>query len=270
MPPALERAESNACTSAARWVSVQASPVLLRWYVWTGRWTEAVRIWIDVLGESGNPTDRVTAAEAYWQVGDTKSALREWARAEGVPWIISSAAALLSQGRLTEASALAGIAIQVAPDNGETYRILAYTFWTSSDLESFQKWGKEALRREGISRVDRLMLTGQIAAVEGNWPTAAQTFALLSDLQPGRPDVLEYRGLAALRSGELQQAVDFLLQANQINAPGFWRSLYLGQAYAALGQWPAAIEWYEQAVQLDPTNRQALEGLQAAQQGHLP
>jgi hypothetical protein len=270
LPPTLEQPVSGACTWAARWAKVQAGPVLLRWYVWTGRWGEAVRVWTDVLQESGTIIDHLTAAEAYSRTGNTALALGEWARGKAVPLILVRAAALLSQGQVSDAAQVARIAIQVAPDNGETYRVLAYTYWTSGDLESFVRWGQEALRRGGISRADRLMLAGQVATVEQNWPVAEQAFATLSELWPDRPDIVEYRGLVALRSGDPRRAIDFLLRANMMDAPGFRRSLYLAEAYAALEQWPAAVKWYEQAVRLDPTDRRALDGLEAARQGHLP
>jgi tetratricopeptide (TPR) repeat protein len=94
----------------------------------------------------------------------------------------------------------------------------------------------------------------------GNHVSATQAYAMAAERLPWVPELWEKAGMAAQLGNHLTEAVTFLNQAvarNAISRPGW---LSLGMAYQKLGNLPAAVNAWQQALPLAEAYRNLAQG----------
>lgn len=92
------------------------------------------------------------------------------------------------------------------------------------------------------------------------WTRAIASFDAAIRLEP-TPTAHRLSGIARLRSGQADRAIEDLDHAIRLNAEDGYAHYYRGNARAGLGQAEAAIRDYEQAVRLLPRDARPSNGL---------
>ena len=92
------------------------------------------------------------------------------------------------------------------------------------------------------------------------WARATTSFDTAIRLEP-TPTAHRLRGIARLRSGQTDRAIEDLDRAIRLNAEDGYAHYYRGNARAGLGQTEAAIGDYETAVRLLPKDARPSNGL---------
>jgi tetratricopeptide (TPR) repeat protein len=95
-----------------------------------------------------------------------------------------------------------------------------------------------------------LVLHGVVASLQGDAATADQSWQRARDLLGAEAPFLVERGLAYLRAGQLDAAVDDLTAAAALDPASARTQLALGNALEAVGRYQEAVTAYEQAATL--------------------
>jgi aspartate beta-hydroxylase len=87
---------------------------------------------------------------------------------------------------------------------------------------------------------------------QGRIPEAESAFARLLEESPDHVEALNVLALSALRSGQMQRAMDFLGRAAQSDPRDAVTQHHLGRVFESAGDLAAALRAYETAVRLRP------------------
>ena len=79
-----------------------------------------------------------------------------------------------------------------------------------------------------------------------NYANAAESYKRAAQLLPWRDDLWEKAGIAAARSGNENEAINFFKQAPALSAEGW---MWLGYSYYQLGDFPPSINALEESLQ---------------------
>ncbi len=131
---------------------------------------------------------------------------------------------------------------------------------------------KEANRRLAQNPKDpaALLSLGELYYSEQNWEKAASTFALLSDISAGNPEMDEFvinmrYGLSAMKLGKTDEAYKALFVARTFKQDNFEVNYNLGYLEFQKRQYEKAVPLLKQAATLNPDHAMALRFLGMAQ-----
>jgi len=105
----------------------------------------------------------------------------------------------------------------------------------------------------GSPEFEQLYQQGRVAYLDGDYETAATTFARVVEIDPEHLNALINWGVSLSRSGQPKAAIPKFEQALSRDPNHAWARYNLGVAWQRLGEHAFAVEHYEQAVALNPT-----------------
>lgn len=114
------------------------------------------------------------------------------------------------------------------------------------------KSGSNAALSPGSPELDQLYQQGRVAYLDGDYETAAATFARVAAIDPEHLNALINWGVSLSRSGQPKAAIPKFEQALARNPNHAWARYNLGVAWQRLGEHASAVAHYEQAVALNP------------------
>lgn len=137
----------------------------------------------------------------------------------------------------------------------------------AADFHLNENNNSEAL--EALSRTNELAPNNDVAwrqrlqllLMEGQYDKAIEVGKKADEYIPQDPFVLYFIGSAYLSKGQQKLALEWFTRATQTpSRKPFKSAIYgsMGDAYSSLDRWDKAVESYEQALELDPQNHNAM------------
>ena len=126
---------------------------------------------------------------------------------------------------------------------------------------------KPAIRIEFPTDAKLNQRLGWLALNENDLDTAESYFRKSIMHDPESANTFRLLGSVLLKQGRYKEAERELLQSLKLNPDSVWGLIQLGEVYMFLDKIDAAIDAYEKAILLDPTNSRAIQQLQLLHQG---
>ena len=189
-----------------------------------GRWQEALQAY-----DQGRQRDRDTAlvhirkGKVYAQMGRTQDAIAEMQRAIEV------------ESRNFRTYYELG---EILREYGQDYKGATAAYQQSLALAPGEMWPQIGM--------------GETFRDQGQYDRAAEWFARAQSTAPQRSEPYYFMGLNSFSRQDWNGAISYLRQALAIQDDQVVYYRYLGEAYAQLGQWDAAIESYQRLLKLSP------------------
>jgi tetratricopeptide (TPR) repeat protein len=162
---------------------------------------------------------RFFLGEAYLRLGNTSAAIEQWEAAGTYRRLMELARDLAAHQAQDEALSALGAVVRLDETN-----------------------------------VDARKLAAEIWVEQGDVERALALYQEIIAIAPQKADGYILSGQLLFDEGQYEQASVFFEQALQCNpTQSRWILKMLGSSHAALGQWPEAVEAYEQALREDPT-----------------
>lgn len=232
---------------------------------------EAERNWQKVVGlfERINAIEPLDAADigkhalAVMQTGDLPRAAtlsRKAVRAapESAPMRLQLAKIYMRQKRHREAERAYREALELAPDSMETLVGLANVL----QRDKARRPEAEMMLKQGLEKEpENLAIWAQLGAIYGNdqnrHAEAEEAFLKIYRLNPESPSALHNLGLLYRHRGRLDEAEDFLRRAVKRMPNDTGLAFSLAQCLLSKEDLEGALEWFQRAAELDPTNNTA-------------
>jgi tetratricopeptide (TPR) repeat protein/predicted Ser/Thr protein kinase len=160
---------------------------------------------------------------------------------------------LAESGHLDSALMAWRVSVRLAPRYAQGLSFLALAHYWRHDFDSAAVWADSAAAVEPAFFLARLT-AGQVAVERGEFEKARAAFdaagMLGSDIEAA--NVAAHHAIALARSGQRASAIRFLERADSIAAalapPSLHTTVYLAQAYAAIGNETQALRLLERAT----------------------
>lgn len=163
---------------------------------------------------------------------------------------ILTAEIFASQGKLNQA-------IKLNPYNNSYYLLMAETYFQEKNYNESIVWGQKAIKVNKLNAKNYQFLakayyTKGVYFDKKDHQTALDFAHQWQFLDPANPNVYDNLGLIYLDLGRLDLALENFQTAINLNPEGFVFYLHAGEATKQLGQKEQAINYYYQAVKLNP------------------
>lgn len=167
---------------------------------------------------------------------------------------------LLLRGRREEALNALKKALDLSPQNPEALFNLAEAELMDLRLDDAKSHYEQCLVLHPTHSSARFGLAQAIRLRDG-WAAAIPHYQLAVANAPDNPSIQQHLGMALLQSGHLDTALPVFLKITE-RWPDFFEG-WTGQAaiFFVQGRLPESIKAYEKALELQPNNPQALDGL---------
>ncbi len=97
-----------------------------------------------------------------------------------------------------------------------------------------------------------LLSLGRIMQKDGNYVEGLKFLQKAYDLAPSNPDVVKQFAYFLMRLGNVNKGIDICKKALTLNGPRENLYVFLGEAYAALGNKKEALNYYYEALRISP------------------
>lgn len=204
-------------------------------------------------------------ADAYWSLGDTKSAINALVDAltvnEAVPWMYEKLGHLYwDAGEYDYAIQSYEYAIELDPEWSYAYHSLADLYYELGDLQPALESFQRALEANP-DRIDIVERIGYTYLDVGNIEMAISSFERAVEQDPAYG--WNHYGLAEayLGAGRYEEAVAALGNAAPDGTDDAWLADSIGWLYVDLNRCDLGLRYFEMAVELDPSLEDANGGI---------
>ena len=154
-----------------------------------------------------------------------------------------------------QAEAAFKLALAVDPNLADAYYFLAGISWGRDQGQAL--WALErALEIDRKPSARRYFSEGQIYLERQEWDAATEAFLKALGLDPDWPNLHLFLGIALRERGELERAEGEFLKEIESN-PASWPYINLGHVYRDQGEYALALNCYERAIEIEPSNSKA-------------
>ncbi len=167
----------------------------------------------------------------------------------------------LKQGRISRAIEQIKTAISLDPSLPTAYLYLGKALEAAGDQELAMEQFRKAIQLQPDSAQAHFELANSELR-RGNGAAAIKSYAEALKLNPNQPKARANMAVALLHERRIPEAIVELGKALSLNKKNSEMMHALGLAFHKMKQGALASEYFEEALRLDPNNREAIEHLQ--------
>ena len=166
-------------------------------------------------------------------------------------------------GKPEEAIPLLTQAVEIRPDSATARNNLATSFANVGKLDEAIRECRDALRLDAGYQDARYNLASVLAS-KGDAQAALAELSVYLRSSPEDVQALELAGRMQVAAGHTSESLEYFRRAAVLSPADGLVQTHLGAALAMTGDYAGAVQAFEAALKIDPTNRPARENLEQA------